>query len=45
MAQMLQALVMDSILDWAAGHSDLGASLRRRTSLLIAGLKQPVALT
>jgi AcrR family transcriptional regulator len=45
MAQMLQALVMDSILDWAAGHSDLNSSLRRRTSLLIAGLKQPVALT
>ncbi len=24
MAQMLQALVMDSILDWSGGHSDLG---------------------
>jgi AcrR family transcriptional regulator len=39
MAQMLQALVMDSILDWAAGHSDLGVSLRGRTALLVAGLK------
>jgi AcrR family transcriptional regulator len=42
MAQMLVALVMDSILDWAAGHSDLGGSLRSRTALLIAGLKEPV---
>jgi AcrR family transcriptional regulator len=39
MAQMLEALVMDSILDWTTGHSDLGASLRRRTLLLVAGLR------
>jgi AcrR family transcriptional regulator len=41
MAQMLQTLVMDSILDWSAGHSDLGASLRSRTTLLVAGLREP----
>jgi AcrR family transcriptional regulator len=40
MAQMLQTLVMDSILDWAAGHSDLGASLRSRTNLVVAGLRE-----
>jgi AcrR family transcriptional regulator len=42
MAQMLQALVMDVILDWAAGHCDLGVALRGRTALLLAGLKEPV---
>jgi AcrR family transcriptional regulator len=42
MAAMLVALVMDSILDWAAGHSDLGGALRSRTALLIAGLREPV---
>ena len=42
MAEMLVALVMDSILDWASGHVDLGAALRRRTTLLIAGLREPV---
>jgi AcrR family transcriptional regulator len=42
MAEMLVALVMDSILDWAAGHADLGGALRSRTALLIAGLKEPV---
>jgi AcrR family transcriptional regulator len=41
MADMLVALVMDSILDWAAGHTDLSAALRRRTALLLAGLKEP----
>jgi AcrR family transcriptional regulator len=41
MAQMLQTLVMDSILDWSAGHSDLGGSLRNRTTLLVAGLREP----
>jgi AcrR family transcriptional regulator len=41
MAQMLQALVMDSILDWSAGHSDLGAALWSRTALLVAGLREP----
>ena len=41
MAQMLEALVMDSILDWAAGHADLGAALRSRTALLLAGLREP----
>jgi AcrR family transcriptional regulator len=42
MGQMLQALVMDSILDWSSGHSDLGAALRGRTALLVAGLREPV---
>jgi AcrR family transcriptional regulator len=41
MAQMLQALVMDSILDWSGGHSDLGAALRSRAALLVAGLREP----
>ena len=39
MAQMLQALVMDSIHDWALAHADLEPALRRRTTLLVAGLK------
>ena len=42
MAEMLVALVMDSILDWAAGHTDLSGALRSRTALLVAGLKEPV---
>jgi AcrR family transcriptional regulator len=40
-AQMLEALLMDSILDWSAGHSDLGTALRSRTALLVAGLREP----
>jgi AcrR family transcriptional regulator len=43
-AKMLQAMVMDSILDWAASHSDLRASLRLRSSILVAGLKEPALL-
>ena len=43
MAQMLQALVMDSILDWAAGCADLGPALRRRSSLVLAGLRARLA--
>jgi AcrR family transcriptional regulator len=43
MAQMLQALVMDSILDWAAGSTDLGPALRRRSSLVLAGLRARLA--
>jgi AcrR family transcriptional regulator len=43
MAQMLQALVMDSILDWAAGKADLGPALRRRSSLVLAGLRARLA--
>ncbi len=39
MAQMLVALVMDSILDWAAGYSELAPALRSRTALLLAGLR------
>lgn len=42
MGEMMQALVMDSILDFAAGHSDLAVALRRRSALLLAGLRQPV---
>ncbi len=42
MGQMLVALVMDSILDWAAGHADLGVALRRRSTLLLAGLRTRV---
>jgi AcrR family transcriptional regulator len=44
MSQMLQALMMDSILDWAAGHSELGAALRQRTALLLAGLRESTAI-
>ncbi len=40
MAQMLVALAMDSILDWAAGHADLSGALRSRTALVVAGLKK-----
>ena len=43
-AKMLQAMVMDSILDWTASHSDLRAALRLRSSILVAGLKEPALL-
>jgi hypothetical protein len=43
LAQMLQALVMDSILDWANGRADLGPKLRRRGALLLAGVQASVA--
>ncbi len=36
--QMLQALVMDSIVEHASGRADLGGALRRRGALLVAGL-------
>ncbi len=39
MAHMLVALAMDSMLDWTAGHAELGPALRRRTDLLLAGLR------
>jgi AcrR family transcriptional regulator len=38
-SQILQALWMDSVLDWAAGHSDLAKSLRSRTALVVSGLR------
>jgi AcrR family transcriptional regulator len=43
-ARILQAMVMDSILDWAATYSDLRAALRLRASILVAGLKEPAIL-
>jgi AcrR family transcriptional regulator len=43
-ARMLQAMVMDAILDWTASHSDLRAALRLRSSILVAGLKEPALL-
>jgi AcrR family transcriptional regulator len=43
MATMLQALVMDSILDWSAGQADLLPVLRRRARLLTAGLRAQTA--
>ncbi len=39
LSEMLQALVMDSILDWAGGHADLPSSLKGRTELLLAGVR------
>jgi AcrR family transcriptional regulator len=39
MAQMLVALVMDAILDWAAGDAELAPALRSRTALVLAGLR------
>ena len=36
---MLEALVMDSILDWAAGRAELAPALRSRTALVLAGLR------
>jgi hypothetical protein len=44
MARIMQALVMETILDWAACHTDLRSALRLRASILVAGLKQPVEL-
>jgi AcrR family transcriptional regulator len=44
MAKIMQALVMDTILDWAACHTDLRAALRLRASILVAGLRQPAEL-
>jgi AcrR family transcriptional regulator len=41
MGQMFQAVIMDTILDWSTGHSDLAPSLRSRAALLLAGLRQP----
>jgi AcrR family transcriptional regulator len=38
LAQVLRALWMDSILDWAAGHSALTPALRRRTAVVLAGV-------
>ena len=43
-AKMLQAMVMDAVLDWALSHSDLRAALRLRSSILVAGLKEPALL-
>lgn len=43
-ARILQALVMDSILDWTSTYSDLRAALRLRALILIAGLKEPALL-
>jgi len=40
-AQMLQAVVMDSIIDWTVDHSDLAAVLRRRANLLVTGVREP----
>lgn len=40
MAQMLEALVMDSILHWAAGvNPDLPGTLQRRAGILLSGLR------
>jgi AcrR family transcriptional regulator len=44
MAKIFQALVMDAILDWAASHSDLRATLQQRASILVAGLREPAQL-
>jgi len=41
MARLLTVLVMDAIVDWAVSHSDLRASLNRRATILVAGLKNP----
>jgi AcrR family transcriptional regulator len=38
LAQMMQVLIMDTILDYAAGHVDLAPALRRRCALLLAGV-------
>jgi len=43
-AKMLQAMVMDAVLDWALSHSDLRAALRLRSSILVAGLREPALL-
>ena len=46
MGQMLEALVMDSILDWAVGAvTNLPTVLRNRSTLLLAGLRPEPALT
>jgi AcrR family transcriptional regulator len=44
MARILQAVVMDAIVEWATSSSDLLETLRRRTLILIAGLQHPIAL-
>ena len=38
-AQMLQALVMDSIMDWAVQGVELEPALKRRTAVLLGGLR------
>ncbi len=43
LAQILRALWMDSVLDWATGHSDLAVSLRRRSRLVIEGVHRTSA--
>ena len=40
MAQMLEALVMDSILDWAVCQVELEPALKARTAVLLAGLRR-----
>ena len=43
-AKILSALVMDSILEWTDARTDLKDGLRLRTSILVAGLKQPAVV-
>jgi len=38
LSQMLQALIMDSLLDWSRGGGDLGPALKCRSDLLLRGL-------
>ena len=40
LAQVLRALWMDSVLDWAAGYSDLAHALRQRTAVVMTGVQQ-----
>ncbi|MBO0732291.1 MAG: TetR/AcrR family transcriptional regulator [Acidimicrobiaceae bacterium] len=43
LAAMLQALAMDSILDWTEGHGDLLPSLRKRSDLIVRGIQTVAA--
>jgi hypothetical protein len=40
MAQIVEALFVDSLMEWASGRQkQLNASLQRRTAIVLAGLR------
>lgn len=39
MAQILEALVTDTIMEWSQGRSPLNAALHRRTAIVLSGLR------
>lgn len=39
LARMIQAIWMECILDWTAGEVDLSPALRRRTTILLDGMR------